>query len=68
VDDEVDSFGCGDSDLEQASGFVGSDQHDEVVEIEDSDWVAVGVEHVIVKDPVFAGARQDHGIHEFNLP
>lgn len=53
--------------LEEPSGFVGSDQHDEVVQLEDSDGVAIGVEHVSITDPVFAGACQDHRIHAINL-
>jgi hypothetical protein len=68
VDDELHAFSRRHSDLEQAPRLVGADQHDEIVEIEDSDWVAVGVEHVIVIDPVVAGACQDHGIHAVNLP
>lgn len=56
MDDELHAFFCDDSDLGQAPGPVGADQHDETIEIEDSDWVAVGVEHVTVTDPLFAGA------------
>lgn len=68
VDDELHAFSCGDSDLDQAPRLVGAEQHDEIVEIEDPDWVAVGVEHVIATDLVFAGACQDHGIQTIKLP
>lgn len=34
---------------------------DEVVEVEHSDWVAIGVEHVVDVYPVLAGGRHDHG-------
>lgn len=43
------------TDLEQASGLVTTDQHDETIEIKDSDWIAVGVEHVVVADPCVCG-------------
>ena len=51
----------------KAPCFVGADQHDEIVEIEGSGRIAVGMEHVVVTDPVFAGARQDHRVHGINL-
>ena len=56
------------TDLEQAPGLVTADQHDEIIEIKDPDWVAVGVEHVVVTDPVLAGTCQDHRIYGINLP
>jgi hypothetical protein len=60
VDDELDTLGGGDADLEHAAGGVGTYQHVHVVEVEHSDRVSVGVEHVVVCDPVLASARQDH--------
>jgi hypothetical protein len=67
VNDEIDAFSFGHADLEGLPGLVRADEHDEVIEIECSDWVPVGVGHVGVADPAFAGALQDHGIHHINL-
>jgi hypothetical protein len=40
VNDEVDSVGATDADLEELSGPTRSDEHDEVVEFQDSDgWL-----------------------------
>ncbi len=55
-------------DLKQAPGLITTDQHDKTIEIKDPDWIAVGVEHVVVTDPVLAGTCQDHRIHDINLP
>jgi hypothetical protein len=54
VNNELDPLGLGHTDLQQAGGGVGADEHGEVVEVEHSDRVAVGVEHVVVCDPVLA--------------
>jgi hypothetical protein len=43
VDDELDTLGGGDADLEHAAGGVDTYQHVQVVEIEHSDRVSVGV-------------------------
>ncbi len=67
MDDELDTFGCGNSDLEESPDCVGSHEHDEIIEVEHTDWVSVGVQHVVVEDTVPAGARQDHGIHIIKL-
>ena len=48
MDDEVDSVGAADADLEELTGPTRPDEHDEVVELQDSDRVAVGVEDVVV--------------------
>jgi len=44
-----------------------ADEHDEVVELQDTGWVAVGVEDVVVVYAVFACAGQDHRFHGINL-
>jgi hypothetical protein len=67
VNDELDAFARCYADLKQTPGLVGADQHCEVTEAEHPDWVVIGVQHVVVTDPVFSGARQDHGIHLVNL-
>jgi hypothetical protein len=54
--------------ISRGPGAVAADEHGEVVECEHSDRVVVGVEDVIVCDPVLAGARHDDGIHDVNLP
>ena len=48
MNDELDTFGVGDDDLEHSPGGVGADEHVEIIEVEHSDRVAVGVEHVVV--------------------
>ena len=44
MDDELDTLGGGDADLEHAAGGVGTYQHVQVFEVEHSDRVSVGVE------------------------
>jgi hypothetical protein len=51
VNDELDTLGGCHADFERSAVLVGTDEHDEVVEVEDSDGVAVGVELVVVGDP-----------------
>jgi hypothetical protein len=53
MNDELDAIGCGNTNLQDECCVVWADQHDEVIELEYSDWVAVGVEHVVVVDPMF---------------
>ncbi|HUU60911.1 MAG TPA: hypothetical protein VMX37_00765 [Acidimicrobiia bacterium] len=66
--DEVDTFTSGHADSEQTACLVGADEHDEAFDIEHSDRVAVGRQHVVVADPVPACARQDRRIRLINLP
>jgi hypothetical protein len=66
MDDEVDAFGGCYADLEQASRTIRADQHREVVQLEHADWVAVGVEHVVIGNPVLPGACQDCRIHSIS--
>jgi len=68
MNDELNAFSRGDANFEHAAGGVSADEHVEVVEIEHSDRVSVGVQHVVIGDPVLACTRHDHGIHEINLP
>lgn len=68
MDDELDSAADRDSDFEHSAAAIGADQHGETVEVEDSNRVAVGVEHVVVGDPVLSSARQNHRIHFIKLP
>jgi hypothetical protein len=63
MDNELDTFTGDHAYLEQTPSRIGADQHDEVVKHEDADGVAMSVNHVVVADPVFAGAREDYGVH-----
>ena len=67
MNDEFDPFSGGDADLEHSSRFVSSDQHDEIVELEHSDRISLGVQHVVIGDPVLAGTRHNHRIHIIKL-
>ena len=64
MNDELDAFaGQGQANLEGLAGPVAADEHGEVIEVENTKWMAVGVADVVVGDPVLAGAGQNHGIH-----
>ena len=67
MNDELDTLSGCDTDFEHPPGTVGADEHVEIVEVEHSNRVSVGVEHVGICDPVSACARHDHGIHNINL-
>jgi hypothetical protein len=68
MDDEVESIANRNPDLKQAPVLIGSDQHHDITEVEYSDWVPVSVQRILVSDPMFAGAVQNHGIHSVKLP
>ena len=68
MNDELDSVTDRNPNFEHPAAVIGTDQHGEAVEVEDSDRVAVGVEHVGVGDPVLSSARQNHRIHSIKLP
>ncbi len=68
MDDELDPVTDRYSDFEHPAAVIGADQHGESVEVEDSDRVAVGMEHVGVGDPVLSSAHQNHRIHPVKLP
>lgn len=65
MDDELDTFGRRDADLEEAGGVVRTNEHREVVvrQIDDSDRMSVGMEDVFVSDSMTASAGDDHRIH-----
>jgi hypothetical protein len=67
VDDELDSFGLGNTDLKETGFPISTNVHGEITKVEDSDRIAVGVQHVLIVNPVLAGASQDHGIHGIKL-
>ncbi len=67
MDDELDAVTNRNSDFEHPAAVIGADQHAESIEVEHSDRVAVGVEHVgvghrrvadaNVTEPAFWGSR-----------
>ena len=67
MDNELDAFAFGDTDLEKTTVLICADQHHKIAEVEHPYWVSVGVQHVIVLDPVLAGTVQNHGIHTIKL-
>ncbi len=67
MDDELDTFALGDTNLERATVLIGSDQHHEIIEVEHTYWVPIGVQHVLVFDPVLPSAVRNHRIHSINL-
>ena len=68
MNDELDTVSGRDAYFEESCCGIGADEHGEVVKFEDSDGVAVGMEHVVVVDPVFTGTVQNHRVHDINLP
>lgn len=52
VNDEVDRLRAGDADLHKTRRLVRADEHGEIVEVEHSDRVSLGVQDVVVDDPV----------------
>jgi hypothetical protein len=59
------------ADLKDDCGPVRADEHGEpVIEFEDPDRIALGVQHVLIGDAVLAGAVRDHRIdtHHPKLP
>jgi hypothetical protein len=62
MDNELDAFSFGNSDLKNPSVLICADQHQYVAEIEHTDRVPIGMQHVLILDPVLAGTIQSHGI------
>lgn len=46
----------------------GTDQHDQILDLEHSNWIAVGVEYVFIGDSVLSSTLKNHRIHTINLP
>lgn len=42
-------------------------EHEKIIELKHSYWVAIGVEDVAVVDTMLACARHDHRLHSVNL-
>ena len=43
--------------------MIRPDEHREFIELEDSNWIPIGVQNVVVANPVLAGTAQDHRLH-----
>ncbi len=67
MDDELGAFGRCHPDLKHSASCIGSNQHREVIELKDTDWVSVRVEHVLVGHSVPASACQDNRVHLINI-
>lgn len=52
VEDEVDIFGRCYTHLEERTATAGANKQRHVIVLEHSDWIPVGVLHVLVSDPV----------------
>ena len=67
MNDELDTLADNNTDLEQVTVLIGSNQHRQITKVEHTDWLPVGVQHVLISDPVLAGTLQNHGIHTIKL-
>lgn len=67
MDNKLDTFAFGDTDLEKTTVLIRADQHHKTATLKHPHWVSVGVQHVLVLDPVLAGTVQNHGIHTIKL-
>ena len=65
--DELDSVTHRYPNFEQSATEIGADQHRHTVKVEDADGVSVGVEDVVVWDPVLSSACQNDRIHLIKL-
>ncbi len=68
MNDELDTLTDNDTDLEQRRVDSSADQHGEIIDLEHSDGIAVGMEHVVIGDPVFPCASRITGSIPVNLP
>jgi hypothetical protein len=69
MDDELNTVGGGQADLEFMAVLAGADQHRELINDKDSHRISVGMEHVVIADPMLPSTRQNDGIHldQYNL-
>ena len=69
MDDELDTVGGDQTDLEFLAVLAGADQHRELIKGKDSYRISVGMEHVVIADPMLPSTRQNDGIHlcQYNL-
>jgi hypothetical protein len=69
MDDELETVGLGQADLKLLAVLAGADQHRELIKDEDSYRISVGMEYVVIADPMLPSTRQNDGIHlyQYNL-
>lgn len=63
MDDELDAVGGGQADLEFLAVLAGADRHRELIKSEDLYRISVGMEHVVIADPMLPGTRQNDGTY-----
>lgn len=66
--DEVDALTPSDPDLKKPRCTIRADDHDDIVQIEEANRVAVRMQDVLIGDAVLAGAPQNHRLHQIRLP
>lgn len=62
MDGQLDTFSTGTTHLHESARPVSADQHDEIIEPEHSHGIAIGMEHVVILDPVPARTRHNHWV------
>ena len=67
MDDEVDSFSAADADFEKPSCSAWANEHDQVVELQHSAGMTVGMKNVVVVYVVLACTCYDNWLHAVNL-
>ncbi len=67
MDNELNAFAFGDTNLEKAAVLISADQHRQIAKVEHSDWIPIRVQNVLVLDPVLTGTVQNHRIHTIKL-
>lgn len=68
MNDELHAVADGHTDLEQVTSVVGTYKHGQAVQVEDTDGMAIGVEHLDVGDPMLACTRKNDRIHAIKIP
>ena len=63
MNDELDAISSCHSDFQKSCSLVSANEHCEVILLEYSNGVAIGMQHLMVINPVFSGAVQNYGVH-----
>ena len=63
MNDELDAISSRYSDFQKSCSLISTNELREVILIEYSNGVAVGMQHLMVINPVFSGTDQKYGIH-----
>ena len=67
MDNELNPFAFGDTDLQKTTVLICADQHHKITKVEHTDRIPIGVQNVLISDPVPAGTLQNHGVHMIKL-